>query len=157
MKKMRFSLANQDERLVRLLKKTDHKIAAVWSIACAERVLSYFEKLYPQDSRPRDAIDTCWAWIKTGVFKMTIIRAAALGSHAAARAVGADTPARSAARAAGHAVATAHVITHAIGAATYALQAIDRDLDIVDSELALAKEREWQYQYLVELQAAGHV
>jgi hypothetical protein len=40
---------------------------------------------------------------------MAAIRKASLDAHAAARDVGADTPARSAARAASQAVATAHV------------------------------------------------
>lgn len=44
---------------------------------------------------------------------MADIRKASLNSHAAAREVGEDSPARSAARACGQAVATAHVLRHA--------------------------------------------
>lgn len=80
---------------------------------------------------------------------MAVIRKASLSSHAAARDVGEDNPARSAARAAGQAVATAHVPTHAIGAAIYALQAIHRDSDSADA--AVTKERDWQVQHLLEL------
>jgi hypothetical protein len=86
------------------------------------------------------------------VFKMADIRKASLSSHAAAREVGEDNAARSAARAAGQAVATAHVPTHSIGAAVYALQAIYRAADVSDAEAAVAKEREWQYQHLLKLQ-----
>ncbi|OGB63001.1 hypothetical protein A2X44_03250 [candidate division CPR3 bacterium GWF2_35_18] len=42
---------------------------------------------------------------------MAVIRKASLDSHAAARDVGEDNPARSSARSAGQAVATAHVKT----------------------------------------------
>jgi len=91
------------------------------------------------------------AWIDTGVFKMADIRKASLASHAAAREVGADNAARSAARAAGQAVATAHVPTHAIGAANYALQAIYRAARSSNADAAVAKERAWQYQHLLEL------
>ena len=151
-KKSKFSLTHyKDERIVELVKKTDHKTLAVWAIDCAERVLPYFEEKYPEDHRPRNAIETLQTWINTGVFKMAVIRQASLASHAAAREVGEDNAARSAARAAGQAVATAHVPTHSMGAAIYALQAIYRATNSSDADAAVAKEREWQYQHLLEL------
>ena len=153
MRKPRFSLTHIDEALVALMEKTDHKTLAVWAIDCAERVLPYFEAIYPEDPRPRQALATLQAWIDTGVFKMAVIRQASLASHAAAREVGADNPARSAARAAGQAVATAHVRTHAMGAALYALQAIHRAASAADAEAAIATERAWQYQHLLDLGA----
>ena len=61
------------------------------------------------------------------------------------RDVGEDNAARSAARAGGQAVATAHVRTHAPGAALYALQAIHRAMDAEEVAAALVREREWQY------------
>ena len=151
MEKAKFSLAQHKDEFVELVNKTDHKILAVWAIDCAERVLPYFEEKYPEDHRPRNAIETLQAWINTGVFKMAVIRKASLTSHAAAREVGEDNAARSAARAAGQAVATAHVPTHSIGAAIYALQAIHRATDSSDADAAVAKERDWQYQLLLEL------
>jgi len=152
MKKSKFSLTRyKDERIVELVSKTDHKTLAVWAIDCAERVLPYFEGKYPEDHRPRNAIETLQTWINTGVFKMAIIRKASLASHAAAREVREDNAARSAARAAGQAVATAHVPTHSIGPAIYALQAIHRATITSDADAAIAKERDWQYQHLLDL------
>lgn len=84
---------------------------------------------------------------------MKVIRKASLDAHAAARDVGEDNPARSAARAAGQAVATAHVPTHAIGAAIYGLQAIHRAASTEDADAAVTRERDWQYQRLLKLQA----
>jgi hypothetical protein len=141
----------KDKRVVGLVGITDHKILAVWAIDCAEHVLPYFERIYPEDHHPRNAIETLQTWINTGVFKMAVIRKASLASHAAAREVGEDNAARSAARAAGQAVATAHVPTHSIGASIYALQAIYRASDSSGADAAIAKEREWQYQHLLEL------
>jgi len=151
--KSKFSLLQyrKDERIVNLVKKTDKKILAVWAIDCAERVLPYFEKKYPKDKRPRKAIEILKDWIRTGEFKMRVIRKASLDSHASAREVGEDNAARSAARAAGQAVATAHVPTHSIGAAIYALQAIHRASKPSDADSAVAKERDWQYEHLLEL------
>jgi hypothetical protein len=151
MKKPKFSLTHIDQSLAELVKETDHQTLAIWAAACAERVMPYFEKARPRDQRPRQALDTLQAWIKTGVFRMAVIRKASLDSHAAARAVGEDNPARSAARAAGQAVATAHVRTHAMGAAVYALQAIHRASGAEKAAAALARERAWQYKRLAKL------
>lgn len=134
-----------------LVIETDQKTLAVWAIDCAERVLPYFEKKFPDDPRPRNALETLRAWISTGVFHMAEIRGASLASHAAARDVGEDTPARSAARATGQAVATAHVSTHSLGAAIYAQQAVWRAADSSDAVAAVARERDWQYQRLLAL------
>ena len=134
-----------------LVEKTDHKTLAIWAIDCTERVMPYFEEEYPDDNRPRQALETLQTWIDTGLFSMAVIRGASLTSHAAAREVGEDNPARSAARAAGQAVATAHVPTHSIGAANYALQAIHRASSVADAETAIAQEKEWQLRHLLEL------
>jgi hypothetical protein len=82
---------------------------------------------------------------------MAVIRKASLDSHAAAREVGEESPARSAARAAGQAVATAHVPRHAYGSAIYAQQAIYKATNSSDANAAVAKERDWQYQHLLYL------
>jgi hypothetical protein len=151
MKKSRFSLNQLGEDVISLVKGSEHRVAAVWAKACAERVLGYYEEAFLEDSRPRRALETLQAWIDTGDFKMRVIRVASLAAHAAAREVGADNPARSAARAAGQAVAAAHVKTHAIAAANYALQAIHRASDAQDADAAVASEMGWQVRYLREL------
>ena len=148
MKKSKFLITHKDKSIVELVSKTDKKILAFWAIDCAERVMPYFEEKYPEDHRPRNAIDILKTWIETGVFKMAVIRKASLDSHAAAREVGEDNPARSVARAAGQAVATAHVPLHSYGAAIYAQQAIYRATNSMD---AVESERNWQYQHLINL------
>ncbi|HEX6483147.1 MAG TPA: Imm5 family immunity protein [Ktedonobacteraceae bacterium] len=152
MEKSKFSLATyKDPATVELVSKIDHKTLAVWAIDCVERIMPYFEEKYPQDHRPRQALETLQTWIQTGVFKMAAIRRASLTAHAAAREVGEDTAARSVARAAGQAVATAHVPIHCLGAANYALQAIYRATKPSETDAAIAKEREWQLQHLLDL------
>jgi hypothetical protein len=115
MAKPRFSLADKDEVMVALMEETDQRTLGIWAKECAERILPYFDEAHPDDNRPRKAPETLQAWIDTGIFNMGMIRKASLDAHAAAREVGEDSPARSAARAAGQAVATAHVYTHAMG------------------------------------------
>jgi len=150
-KQKKFSLARKDEPMEELVKGTDKKTLAVWAIDCAVRALPFFEEEYPNDPRPRDALDALHAWITTGIFRMADIRTASLAAHAAAREIGEDSPARSAARAAGQAVATAHVPTHSLGAAIYAQQAIWRAVSPPDADAAVAGERDWQYHRLIEL------
>lgn len=143
--KEKFSLAEQKEYFIDIVSKTDQKTLAVWAIDCAKRVLPYFEDGFPEDKRPRNALVALENWVNTGEFIMSVIRKASLDSHAAAREVGDNSPARSAARAAGQAVATAHVKTHAIGAAIYGLQAIHR------ANGDMIKERDWQWKHLLDL------
>lgn len=156
-KKEKFSLNRNDEPMADLVGKTGKKILAIWAIDCAERVLPYFAENYPDDPRPRDALDTLRAWIATGEFHMKVIRTASLASHAAARDAGEDSPARSAARAAGQAVATAHVSTHSLGAAIYAQQAAWRAAKPEEAVAAVAAERDWQYRRLVELRGSRNI
>ena len=127
--------------------KQDQRLMATWAADCAERVLPFFEKAYPNDDRPRKAIQTCRTWVRTGVFKMAEIRGASLAAHAAARAAKENNAACFAARAAGQAVATAHVPQHAFGGAYYALKAIAA-ADPAQAEVNVAKEHNWQVRHI---------
>lgn len=127
--------------------KQDQRLMATWAGDCAERVLPFFERAYPKDDRPRKAIAACRTWVRTGVFKMADIRGASLAAHAAARDAKENQAACFAARAAGQAVATAHVPQHAFGGAYYALKAIAA-ADPIHAEVKVAKELNWQ---------AGHI
>lgn len=151
MKKPKFSLNRINQALSALVQSSDPRILARWAIECVERVLHFFTQDYPEDNRPQQALDTLQNWIDTGQFSMTVIRTASLNSHAAAREIEIDSPARSAARAAGQAVATAHVPAHALGAANYAQQALHLADDPDKAESAVAEEAKWQYQRLIEL------
>ncbi len=141
-----------DQQIADLAAGTDHQTLAVWAADCAGRVLPLFEDSFPGDQRPRQAIEASRKWVQTGEFRMADVRRAALGAHAAAREAGEFTAARSAARAAGHALATAHVKTHSIAAAIYAATAVRDASDPAGAEAATLREREWQYRHLVALQ-----
>ncbi|MBI4927229.1 MAG: hypothetical protein HY835_05645 [Anaerolineae bacterium] len=127
--------------------REDQKIMAAWAADCAERVLPLFEEAYPGDDRPRKALEACRAWVETGIFHMAEIRAASLGAHAAARAAQDHAAACFAARAAGQAVATAHVPQHAYGGALYALKAVAA-MDPANAERHTAEEWRWQSEHL---------
>ncbi len=80
---------------------------------------------------------------------MNDIRGASLAAHAAARQTKENEAAHFAARAAGQAVATAHVAQHAYGGAYYALKAIAAK-DPLDAEVNIHEERRWQSRQLPE-------
>lgn len=120
----------------------DHRALVLWATDCAEHVLPYFEEKYPEDNRPREAVEVGRAWVR-GEIALSEARAAAFAAHAAARDAD-DAAARAAARAGGHAAATAHVAGHARHAATYAVAAV------TCATGDAAKEHDWQYRCLPE-------
>jgi hypothetical protein len=122
--------------IIELTMKLDHKTLVIWATDCAEHVLSFFEEKYPNNDRPRKAIEAGRAWVQ-GKMSVGEVRTVALAAHAAAREAE-EGEARAVARAAGHAAATVHVAAHAIHAANYAAK-------------VTATERIWQYQHLLDL------
>src|SRR3990172_5238799 len=102
----------------------NHRRFALLAAKEAERVLRIFERERPNGNRPRQAIEAIRAWAQgKRELGMAEVRKLSLGAHAAAREAKSDA-ARFAARAAGQAVATWHVPTHAMGAGMYACKAI---------------------------------
>jgi hypothetical protein len=124
-----------------------HRLLAAWAADCAEHVLPLFAEKYPQDDRPRRAIETARAWAR-GEVTVGQARAAAPEAHTAARDA-TDDAARAAARAAGHAGATAHMADHALQAAAYALQAVQAaSISGRDDVTTADRERAWQQERL---------
>jgi hypothetical protein len=152
MEKVKLVVAKWDSDPMRsfaeLLSKQDHKTMVLWATDCAEHVLPYFEEKYPKDNRPRKAIEAGRAWVR-GDITMSEARVAAFAAHAAARAAD-QADACTVARAAGHAAATAHVASHAVHAANYAVTATNYATDSNAADDATAKERDWQYQHLLD-------
>jgi hypothetical protein len=155
MKKPKMAKSSMDKPIAELVGKADHITLAIWAADCAERVLPYFETRSPDDDRPRKAIKAIREWARTGVFHMADVRGTSLAAHAAAREVEEYTPAHSAARAAGQAMATAHVPSHSIAAAIYAATAVRDATDPSEADAATEKERDWQYRHLKKLVRAS--
>ena len=55
-KKSRFSLSHYKKEFLGLVEETDKKTLALWAVDCVERIMPYFEDRYPDDPRPRKAI-----------------------------------------------------------------------------------------------------
>jgi hypothetical protein len=123
------------------LQDADHHLLAIWAADCAQHVLHFFEQAQPADDRPRRAIEQARAWAR-GEVTMTQARTAAFAAHAAARET--SGVAQEAARAAGHAVAVAHVAAHELGAAAYAIRAARAAADESERDKAGRLECQWQ-------------
>lgn len=120
------------------LKKEEHQQLMQWGCNCVEHVLSLFGKEI--DIRLKNAIIVAKEWIK-GNASVGDARDASLEAHAVARESSNPTSV-AVARSVGHAVATAHMADHSLGAALYALKAVKSAGKSVDTE------RIWQNEQL---------
>ena len=127
------------------LSYTNHHLLALWAAACAEHVLHFFEEMQPADDRPRQAIEQARAWVR-GEIPMSQVRAA--GGHAMAAARELSGAARHAAYAAGQAAVVAHVAAHELGAAAYAIKAVQAAAPEDEREQASRLECQWQREQL---------
>ncbi|WP_435735901.1 putative immunity protein [Cellulosimicrobium sp. PMB13] len=138
---------DRDPRLITVrrggtLSDEHHRLLAEWAVLCADHVLPLFEQTQPDDTRPRDALETARGWIR-GDVPMRDAHRAAFPANAAGR--DQPAPAKYAALAAGQAVAVAHVAAHDLGAAAYAIRAAAAHAAARgEPEVARQAERDWQ-------------
>ncbi len=137
MKKLLFTRESECIQPLReLIEQQKHRTLAMWAVDCAVPVLALFEGKYPQEKRPYEAIEAAKAWMR-GEIKMPVAKKAIHAAHHAATEVEHDPPACAAARAMGHAAATVHVETHALGLVFYGLTAfVYADPDRADAIVA---------------------
>lgn len=110
------------QELIKLIQLQNHRTLVMWALDCAKRPLEQFEAKYPDENRPRICLELCEAWAR-GKIKMPIAKHAILDSHAVAKEIG-DSEYGDLCHAIGHAGATVHVETHALGLPIYELTAI---------------------------------
>ena len=119
----------------------DHHLLGRWAADCAEHVLHHFEAARPDDHRPRRAIELGRAWTR-GEISWWDARTA--GGHANAAARDLRGAARHAAYAAGQAAAVGHVAAHELGAAAYAIRAVQAVATEDQRDEAGREECRWQ-------------
>ena len=123
-----------------------HQRIALWAALCAEHTLPIFEEQNPSDERPRLAIEALRQWVR-GDLEMVKCREAAFKAHAAARDANSEAGV-AAARAAGQAVAVAHMYNHSSHAADYAAKAAGLNAGTAQFDEAKKTERVWQWEQL---------
>ncbi len=120
------------------LKKEQHRQLMQWGCDCAEHVLYFSGK--EVDIRIMYAITVAKEWIK-GNASVGEARDASLGAHSVAR-ESSNPTSIAVARSVGHAVATAHMADHSLGAALYALKAVK------NAGKSIENEKNWQNDQL---------
>lgn len=116
------------QSLMRLIETQSKKTLANWCIDYAEgHILPIYEKSYPGDNRPRNALDAARNWL-AGKVKLPYVKDIILNEcHAAAREHEDNPAAQAAARTCGQAAATIHTPTHSMGLALYGALAVAYD------------------------------
>lgn len=120
------------------MKKEQHRQLIRWACDCAEHVLPLFHG--ETDDPLKNAFNVAQKWI-TGNATVGEARKAALKAFAVAK-ESSDQTSAYVARAAGHAVATAHMADHSLGAANYALKAVKNSGGSIEMEM------DWQENQL---------
>src|SRR5512136_227232 len=121
-----------------ILTKEQHRQLMKWARDCAESVLSLFGEAI--DERLRNALWIAKEWEKGNV-SVGQARKASLEAIEVAR-ESTDPASIAVARSVGHAVATAHMADHSLGAALYALKSVKNAGKSIDTE------RKWQDEQL---------
>jgi hypothetical protein len=138
----------RDKRLVAehrggSLSMDNHRKLIIWAVMCSEHILPLIEENI--DIRLLHGLNVAKAWGNGNVKTGEAIKAS-LGAHAAAR-ESFDLTSIAVARSVGHAVATAHMADHSLGAALYALKTVKYAGKSVD------EEKKWQNKKLQKLPA----
>ena len=120
------------------LKKEQHYQLIQWACECSEHVMHLLGD--EVDERLTEALTIARAW-RLGKASVGDARAASVAAHAVAR-ESTNPTAIAVARSVGHAVATAHMADHSLGAALYALKAVKSVGGSIESE------KNWQVEQL---------
>ena len=116
------------QSLMRLIETQSKTTLARWSIDYAQaKIFPIYEKAYPNDKRPMNALVAANEWLQ-GKVKLPYVKNIILNEcHAAAREAEGNPTAQAAARTCGQAAATIHAPTHSLGIALYGALAIAYD------------------------------
>ncbi len=133
--------------LIRLIEQQRHRTLVMWALDCAQQSLSTFEAKYPHEHRPRKAVELSTAWAR-GTCKMPEAKRAILDAHAVAKEID-DREYGAVAHAIGHACATVHVETHAVGLVFYELTAIVLAAGLDHCDMAVAEKITYYHERLV--------
>ena len=115
------------QSLVKLIETQSKVTLANWCIDyCEMHILPIFEKLGPDDIRPRNALIAAHEWLD-GKIKLPQAKAVILDCHAAARELENNPTAQACARAIGQCASTIHSASHCLGLAYYGALAVAYD------------------------------
>lgn len=133
--------------LKKLIEQQSHRTLVMWTLECAKVPLAQFEEKYPHELRPRRALELCEDWAR-GEIKMPVAKRAILDAHAVAKEID-DRVYGALCHAIGHAGATVHVETHALGLPFYELTAIVFQYREIGYQTKVQEKINYYYQQLL--------
>ncbi len=150
MKKLQKTIGNfncpEIRSLAQLAETQSKRTLCLWSIDYAEaHLLLVFEREFPDDTRPREALANSRGWLE-GRVKFVDAKDTNNGAHNAATAAEGHPAAQAAARAIAHASLTIHVSAHCMGIAFYgaiALAYAQLGLDATQEEYLVVAKQAW--------------
>ena len=115
------------QALVKQIETQSKETLVRWALSYAEQhILPLWDKHYPDDGRPKRAIESARAWM-AGQIKLTVAKPVILACHAAAREAEGNPVAQASARTIGQCAATIHTARHCIALALYGALALAYD------------------------------
>ena len=108
--------------LTALFREQSHRTMVLWALELAAESVSELEGKYPDETRPREALEAAWAWA-AGKVKMRLAQKKILDCHAFAKELQSKEYI-ALCHAVGQACAVVHTAGHAIGYPMYELSAI---------------------------------
>ena len=121
--------------LHRLIAGANRRALILWALELAEETVRELEGRYPDDHRPREAVEAARAWA-AGEIKMPLARRAILACHAMAKEL-TDPADIARCHAVGQACSTVHTEGHALGYPIYKLTALAREQGLEDCQEAV--------------------
>ena len=108
--------------LTALFREQSHRTMVLWALELAAESVAELEEKYPDETRPRGALEAAWAWA-AGKIKMRLAQRKILDCHAFAKELQSKEHI-ALCHAVGQACAVVHTAGHAIGYPMYELSAI---------------------------------
>jgi hypothetical protein len=150
MQKLQKTIGNFDcpqiRSLTQLAETQSKRTLCLWSIDYAEaHLLPVFERKFPDDTRPREALANARGWLE-GRVRFVDAKDTNNGAHNAATAAEGHPAAQAAARAIAHASLTIHVSAHCMGIAFYGAAALAYDqlgLHATQEEYLIIAQQAW--------------
>lgn len=135
------------QELKSLIEEQKHRTLVLWALDCAKLPLAEFEEKYLDELRPRKALELCENWSK-GKIKMPAAKRAILDAHAVAKEID-DKVYGALCHCIGHAGATVHVETHALGLPFYELSSIVFKFEKDEYQKPVQDKIDYYYQRLL--------
>ena len=129
-----------------LFRGQSHQTMVLWALDLAAESVAKLEEKHPAEPRPREALESAWAWA-AGDIKMRLAQRKILDCHAFAKELGRKEDI-ALCHAVGQACAVVHAAGHAMGYPMYELSAIVYRLGIENCSEAVERRKQEYIQKL---------